>query len=159
MKIASATGFAVVCTTELAFEYLKQTEQIKLIVLITRPLRPYSATRGFARVSTARLLQSRYKMQVSCIRLSMHHRSMLFSNLKWTTALISIYRHARVFWGRLKNVQLASTDLSGFCGLYTGCLYSVPIGITQMHFTINVSNLYIQRQNRFSEDAKKNSWL
>ena len=83
MKIASTTGFAVVCTTELAFEYLKQTEQIKLIVLITRPMHPYLATRSFARVSRLPvLLQSRYKMQVSCTRLSMHHYGILFSNLK-----------------------------------------------------------------------------
>lgn len=32
MKIPSATGFTIVCTTELAFEYLKQTVQMKLIV-------------------------------------------------------------------------------------------------------------------------------
>lgn len=93
MKIPSATGFAVVCTTELAFEYLKQTEQIKLIVLIMKLVRPYSATRRFARVprSTARFtavaLQDT-RRGVCCTRLSTFHHSMLFSNVNYEETLL-----------------------------------------------------------------------
>ena len=147
MKIPSTTGFAVVCTTELAFEYLKQTEQMKLIVLIMRPLRPFSATRGFARVSRLPvLLQSRYKMQVKLSELYTSFHAPPINALQQFKINNRVIIDARILGKTVQSIQLASsgTDLSGFCGLYAGCLHSVPI--TQMHFTINVSNLYIERQ-------------
>ena len=98
MKIASATGFAVVCTTELAFEYLKQTEQIKLIVLITRPLRPYSATRGFCSgFSTVRFTAVALQ-DAGELYTSFHAPFNALQQFKINNrAVISIYRHARVF--------------------------------------------------------------
>lgn len=124
MKIPSATGFAVVCTTELAFEYLKQTEQIKLIdlywlwsscALIQIP--------GVSLVHDCPFYCSSFTRHrcfgASWTWLSMHH-SMFLSNLNRTTLLI--HRHARqcILTKTAHSIQLASSgDWSPLIPLWT----------------------------------------